>query len=404
MEWYCRLLSTGQTIGPVTGRDLKSLAERRQIGPRDMVAQSLEGPWYPAAQIRGLFADVVASPAETTANRPMSTGGPAIGVSPPTTTPPHVAAIPIPVGQGTAAESDSERSAALGEIRRRKLFRKRHQKKLIGGLLIAFVAANAVLLVVLWWPRGGASPDVPPARQPTIGDQATQKLKPLDTADLDTLLPESVVKASARATQPSALADTAAAFGTALSKLSDQNGNVRIVIEKVERGYPQLLQGTVRAWPAQPLLIMTLAISNSETGDAIDYRGWKTVPELAYLSLSPTGPSIARLRTFTAGVEVVGSAKPTRLAPGDSVHDLLLFPLPDEQAETFYCTLIGDPVGAKGARFQFIIPASSIVDLPVPPEIAKRKGIGLDNTAVADQEGDGLGPPDASSESESPPQ
>lgn len=410
MEWYCRLVSTGQAIGPITGRDLKNLAEQGQVGPQDMVAQSADGPWYPASQVRGLFAVAQPLSVSSTAVRnagsaipasPTSEGSPAVA-SPPA----YAAPIPVPISPAAETETDPQESAALADIRRKKLLEKKRRRKLIGALAVGFVLANAVLLAVVLRPRGGASPGAADEPRRTTGDQASEQLKPLDTRDLDSLLPRSGPGAAARSGQHADLAATAAAFGESLRKHADQIGNVRIVIEKLEQGYPELRQGGARAWPPSPVLVVTVAISNTGDGSAVSYRGWKGLPEAAYFSLSPTGPPVAQLRAFPATVEVVGSVGPSRLAPGDTLRDVLVFTLPKEHAETLYCTLVGDPVGAKGKRFQFIIPSKDIVEMPVPPELAKRlgrTGMPNDREAAAGDVG-GLGPmsPDGDSQSTSP--
>ncbi|NMC19871.1 MAG: hypothetical protein GYA33_05560 [Thermogutta sp.] len=410
MEWYCRLVSTGQVLGPITGRDLKNLAEQGQVGPQDMVGQSPDGPWHPAAQVRGLFAvaEPAALPSASVRNEGRATPpDPTIARSPAVAAPPAYAApIPLPMASRVEPEADFEDSAALAEIRRKKLLQKKRRRKLIQALAAAFLVANAVLLAVILRPRGGASPNAADEPRRTTGDQASEQLKPLDTADLDSLLAGTGTSAAARSAQHSDLAAAAAAFGDSLRKLSHQIGNIRIVIEKIEQGYPELRQGGTRAWPATPVLVLTLAISNVGEGTAVNYRGWKASPETAYFSLTPTGPRIAELRSFGPTVEVVGSAGPSRLGPGDSLRDVLVFTLPEEQAETLYCTLVGDPVGAEGGQFQFIIPSKDIVEMPVPPEVAKRlrRAAVPDQRATAAGEDGGIGPipADGPSQSTSP--
>ncbi|MGQ9913080.1 MAG: GYF domain-containing protein [Thermogutta sp.] len=398
VDWYCRIVATGEAFGPITDGDLRNLAEQGRVGRHDMVARSPDGPWYPAAQVRGLFA--AAPPA----------GGRAASATnrdfPPPRSPVIAAssgyAAPIPVAVPSAAENtDSADAAALAEIRRKRRLKMQRRKKLLQTLVAVFLVANAALLVVILLPRSRNSPDAVERPPRTKGDQASEKLRPLETTDLDSLLSKSGITAAPQAAEPSDLAAAAAAFGESLRKLSDQVGNLRIVIEKIEQGYPELRQGDSRAWPPAPVLVLTLSISHTGSisstggGSAINYRGWKGSPETAYLSLSPTGPPIARLRNLAASVEVVGSAGPSKLAPGDSLRDVLLFTLPEQQAETWYCTLAGDPVGAKGKHFRFIIPTKDIVEMPIPPEVAKRLGrtASPDNREGVTGDDGGIGPP-----------
>lgn len=398
MDWYCRIVATGEAFGPITDGDLKNLAEQGRLGRHDMVARSPDGPWYPASQVRGLFA--AAPPASAPAASATNRGFPAPRSPEAAASSGYAAPIPVavPSAAGNAASADA---AALAEIRRKKRLKMQRRKKLLQTLVAVFLVANVTLLVVILFPRSGSTPDAVERPRRTKGDQASEKLKPLETADLDSLLSRSGITAAPRAAESSDLAAAAAAFGESLRKLSDQVGDVRIVIEKMEQGYPELRQGDSRAWPPAPVLVLTLSISRTGSisgtgGDStINYRGWKGSPEAAYLSLSPTGPPIARLRNFAASVEVVGSAGPSKLAPGDSLRDVLLFTLPEQQAETWYCTLAGDPVGAKGKQFRFIIPTKDIVEMPIPPEVAKRLGrtaAPANRERVAGDDG-GIGPP-----------
>lgn len=375
----------------MTDGDLKNLAEQGRVGRHDMVARSPDGPWYPAAQVRGLFtaAPPAGAPAASATNRDFpAPRSPAAAASSGYAAPIPVA---VPSAAGNAASADA---AALAEIRRKKRMKMQGRKKLLQALVAVFLVANVTLLVVILFPRSGSAPDAVERPRRTKGDQASEKLKPLETADLDSLLSKSGITVP-QAAKPSGLAAAAAAFGESLRKLSDQVGDIRIVIERIEQGYPELRQGNTPAWPPAPVLVLTLSISSTGGGSAINYRGWKGSPEAAYLSLSPKGPPIAQLRNFAASVEVVGSAGPSKLAPGDSLRDVLLFTLPEQQAETWYCTLAGDPVGAKGKQFRFIIPTKDIVEMPIPPEVAKRLGR---TAATANREGmtgedGGIGPP-----------
>ncbi len=411
MEWYCRIVSTGRAIGPITGRDLKNLVEQGQVGPHDMVAQSAEGPWYPASHVRGLFAaaqPIPVSPTGMQSTGPAVPPAPAGERSPSVASPPASAApIPLPVPLGVETENDPNKSAVSADIRRKKLLQKRSRRKLIRALVGGFLLANAVLLAVVLRPRGVATPQPADGPRRTMGDQASEQLKPLDTRDLDSLLPRPGTSAAEGSGQHGDLAATAAAFGASLRKHADQIGNVRIVIEKVEQGYPELRQSGVRAWPPSPVLVVTVAISNIGEASAVNYRGWKGGSQTAYFSLSPTGPPVAQLRVFPATVEVVGSVGPSRLVPGDSLRDVLVFTLPEEQAETLYCTLSGDPVGVKGRQFRFIIPTKDIAEMPVPSELAKRLGRTAmpNDRGAASGDAGGIGPalPDGDSPLPSPP-
>lgn len=52
-QWFIR--SSSKTHGPFSSSDLKRFAESGKIKPETRVASSQEGPWHPAANVRGLF-------------------------------------------------------------------------------------------------------------------------------------------------------------------------------------------------------------------------------------------------------------------------------------------------------------------------------------------------------------
>jgi Zn-dependent protease with chaperone function len=62
-EWY--LMSQGVVKGPVTAKQLRDLAEARQLSPSDRVKRN-DGPWVDATRVKGLFdgGTVVTSPEE----------------------------------------------------------------------------------------------------------------------------------------------------------------------------------------------------------------------------------------------------------------------------------------------------------------------------------------------------
>jgi WD40 repeat protein len=65
-RWYCDL--SGVVYGPMTGHDLKRMAERGKLGPKDHVRKGEGGKWAPAVAVRGL---VFPSPPVAVPRRPV---------------------------------------------------------------------------------------------------------------------------------------------------------------------------------------------------------------------------------------------------------------------------------------------------------------------------------------------
>jgi len=58
-QWYVKI--KGKRGGPLSGRQLKGLADRGQISPEDLVRQEAGGPWVPAGRVKGLFSETPAA-------------------------------------------------------------------------------------------------------------------------------------------------------------------------------------------------------------------------------------------------------------------------------------------------------------------------------------------------------
>ncbi|RMF92610.1 MAG: hypothetical protein D6741_14710, partial [Planctomycetota bacterium] len=59
--WFLRQQGNPQVYGPIEPETLRRYAAEGRVRPGDMVAQSPEGPWYPAEKVRGLFGETQTS-------------------------------------------------------------------------------------------------------------------------------------------------------------------------------------------------------------------------------------------------------------------------------------------------------------------------------------------------------
>ena len=52
-EWFYRI--SGETLGPVSGEELLSLAKRGRVRPSTLVRRGIQGAWVNADRVKGLF-------------------------------------------------------------------------------------------------------------------------------------------------------------------------------------------------------------------------------------------------------------------------------------------------------------------------------------------------------------
>lgn len=68
-DWYCTV--QGEEFGPLSAEQLRSLASSQRLTQQDRVRRGADGEWFSAAQVRGLFANVPATPSsQAIATRP----------------------------------------------------------------------------------------------------------------------------------------------------------------------------------------------------------------------------------------------------------------------------------------------------------------------------------------------
>lgn len=371
--WYFRVKGQTQVHGPLEPTGLRSLAAEGRLRSDDLVAQSPEGPWYRADQVRGLFA---APGAGTQRAQPpaseASTSPPAPKAQPIATPPP----VPPPSAPHETPHRPGRNVAE--EIRLRKQMRRKRQLQFIYGSLAAIVLGLAVLVFVLVRPptkAATANGDSAAARSPETSEPAVPDLPSdeggVSVPGLDEILNgggtsaeqrgagEKETTRSAQAADPADLArDALAAFGQEYSKLTDRRGPIRVSVDKVEIGQPRLQTPTGFARPVNPYLIVRLQVANDGATDSAQYRSWAWMQPLAQVAAEGEtgGHKIKRFR----GGDIVGQQTEAEIAPGESIEEVLVFELPKEVDTALTLTLPGAAVHQSGA-FRLVVPASRIV-------------------------------------------
>ncbi len=64
-QWFYQ--AKGERVGPISGAELRNLAQRGAISAQTPIANTPGGPWVPASQVRGLFAAPSGTPSSTPA-------------------------------------------------------------------------------------------------------------------------------------------------------------------------------------------------------------------------------------------------------------------------------------------------------------------------------------------------
>jgi len=67
-QWFYQLM--GEQIGPVSSTELRNLAQRGMISTETQIANAPNGPWVPAARVKGLFAAPNGMPPSTPVTQP----------------------------------------------------------------------------------------------------------------------------------------------------------------------------------------------------------------------------------------------------------------------------------------------------------------------------------------------
>jgi hypothetical protein len=106
-------------------------------------------------------------------------------------------------------------------------------------------------------------------------------------------------------------------------------------------------------------LVIRLRVTNGGVTGPFSYEGWSNPDHQA--RLSDDKDTNYRQQTFTPGEEVVGQVSGPREVSlgGKHVEDVLVFPVPPEEAKYLYLELPGSACGIPGT-FRLAIPSSFI--------------------------------------------
>ncbi len=392
--WFCKI--SGNQLGPLSSQQLRAMVAEGRLAPEDHVRQGAQGPWLPAAQVKGLFAAdepaaaapeprelPVAKPLERSAADPPSkaksagpraakppappvrrpaAGRPATSrmpqaQAPPKATPaPAAARLPtaggadhnrfnVVTGAGTPAAGTSGGSAAPAAFRNR-----RRNDALVVGSLVVLVIGLAVAGIVL----ALATRD--------SGESAKESAE----AASDTSSPGSTIQPPEGTGPADKPADRK---WLDASKDTARQGDVRVKISSVVIGGPRVIQEALGlpGRPRREYLLVSIELENAGADRKLEHAGWGgNSPASSRATLTDSLGKTYRLKRFR-GVPADGQPATASIGPKEQIEDLLVFDPPAEAAEFLLLELPAAAFGQPG-DVCFKIPREMIVTADEQPE------------------------------------
>jgi len=355
-EWFCEI--SGRQLGPLSSQQLRAMAEQGRLMPEHRVRQGAEGPWVPAARVKGLFQGdatpapprpvkpvdpSAASPSETPKARPTTSKAVRVAKTPPSPPPPPPAATTEPSGQppgispgheefsivteaGTPWERVAGRGGAGPSGRKKPL--------LMAGLLVLLVLGLSAAGIAVYL---GNRPD-----------EAAAVAEPEPSADALPASPEEKNWVDA-------------------SDSAIQCGEVRVSILEAKQGYPRFASRLPAPDALEEYLLLTVKLENLAESKKLEYESWGSRSSLIRrVRLTDNVRNTYRSKSF-GRAELEGQVGAASIYPGETVEDLLVFERPVETAEYLQLELPAAAFGQPGALY-FTIPREMIKVTEEEPE------------------------------------
>jgi hypothetical protein len=242
MDWYLKIAN--KELGPFSSEQLKTMAQKGQLSPEDLVRQGDRGPWTAAGRVRGLLAA-----AATSAD---STPPPALKTAVPLNPPPVLAPPPPSIAgmdANVSAPAPSSPVAATTSPAEAKRKRKRRQKTLFVGLLGALIALTVVAAVIVVFNTGRNPAESADARKTNASnpDSVTSREHAAFLKDAMQRDPLEVAEAALAGITATAAASSSKKEGdhwTAAPNGSVTRGKVTVRVEAVELGQVRFTRAT----------------------------------------------------------------------------------------------------------------------------------------------------------------
>ena len=344
-------------MGPLSSQQLRAMALERRLSPGDQVRQGTEGPWGPAARVKGLFgADesggATSNSRELPVAEPLRKAEPA---APRQAQPPVVPAAAEPPTAGGAdieqfslvTEEETPSARAAGRAGAGALNRKRRQRDaLVVGSLVVLVIGLAVAGVMLG-----------------LADR-----EPGESAEV-----------AAPAKKP------AERKWTDASQTKVRLGDVSVGISSAVIGLPRLIHEASgrAARPQRACLLVGVELENSGGRLEGEYTSWGGDDLMSRKVRLTDNLGKTYLRRGFRGTRVDGQLTSAPLGLEGSVHDLLVFEPPAEGAEFLLLQLPAAAFGQAG-EVCFKIPREMIELADEDPQ--PRETVGPVETGVPESD------------------
>lgn len=339
MEWYLKIAN--KELGPLSSEQLKTMAQKGQLSPEDLVRQGDRGPWTAAGRMRGLLA------AATTASD--STPPPALKAAVPLDSPPVLAPPPGIAGMdaNASAPAPSSAAAATTSPAEAKRKRKRQQKTLFVGLLGTLIALTVVAAMIAVFNTGrnsAESADAPKTNASNLGAVTSRDhaafLK--DAMERDPLEVAEAALAGITATATTSSSRKEGDHWTAAQNGSVTRGKVTVRVEAVELGQVRFTRAK------ETCLAICVEVSNADDAKICQFTPRNGLPGL---TLVDDLGNRYRLRS--------ASRKSESIYPGRSLAETFYFQPPVAKAGVLRLQWPAAAFGEEGL-VRFHIPVSMI--------------------------------------------
>lgn len=361
--WFCRLANSLQVVGPLSDEQLRAMAREGRLRPTDTVAHDKNGPWYPAAQVRGLFPPVQAQPPSGQVRGQLS------------------AAAPAGSPEGPPKSGHAVPPVLLADpefLAKQRAQRRKQARRFTLTLIWSGVVVVIVFLLVLMRPlissmlkvttqrRMGGSPsrEVVQSSKNALTSEVALNVPGLDevlghpsTQTQSTSSSASQPKQESRVARLTRLIAASQAFGAATQKMRDSHGHVEISIEDCRIAPVSLRQKGLVYQTTKPYFTIKLRVRNTSPTDTLNYRSPCEGTESAEIWWEKAAqPSSPWQRT---GFTLEGQTGDSSIGPGEDLADALAFPPPPEDASLIYVRIPGRSVSVN-EDFLFIIAKETI--------------------------------------------
>jgi hypothetical protein len=400
LQWYLKVAD--KEVGPLSARQLKTMADRGQITPGDPIRKGSEGRWVPAGTVKGLL-PAAPSPSSASpggqASETKEPDAPSAPAQPQSVPQQQARAVPVaqPVAPAPASGGvhiDAGDDTLVSRYAGRRGGKPAHPKKrgrrdhvIVIALAVALVVLIAAGVGLMLWRSGPDESAAKPQAEAGEANVDEDAANASQTMQVDIPgLAEYLGEPSPEGTEAAEPEPTASEKWTDASTSSAECGDVTVKIAAAEIGRPRLIGRSSQraARPKTDYLTLTLELSNRHQTKKLEYTSWNV--QRNGVSLVDEHANQYRMKSFAnQGLEIDGQMEGGKgsLYPQESTQDMLVFEKPAQSAERLRLELPAGAFGGSGS-LRFEIPASmiAVAEDPQEGEVSQR-AVGVKQGEVA---------------------